>query len=166
LNAYALPSDPWMPHVYIMRCTINAPLLRKVQQVDSVEPDWLRRLRPDPQSWGNIVPDLLSRVFVKVGSTYSRSPSERTNKLSISEVPNPTMTCRDVPIIGSHVIAFIPGGYELEKALHRHWEGDRIDSSREFFWFNSEMRELATLYKEYTERRLFGALWSHHGGQL
>lgn len=144
---------PWWPHIYVMQCIVNETMLDKLADVRAGrrwhDPEWMRDLRRGLSADTEDIEALRGRVFVKVGSTYGTEPGTRTGALSDSGAPKTTMMCRRIPVVGSRVICYIPGEEELEKLLHYRWQADRIDSTREFFWLNSEILELATLYGGY-----------------
>lgn len=131
-----------------MVCEVNEPLLsifHELRLLDN-EPDWLTQLRlslPMPFYWD--LQRLRERQFVKVGSTYTKEPTTRTNGLQ-SPKPSLTMMCNNVPVVGTDNLIYIPGEAALERALHSRWANSRIDPNHEFFWSHPEMLDLWERY--------------------
>lgn len=131
-----------------MVCKVNEPLYSLFQQMRMIEdePEWLTGLRwslPTPYYWD--LERLRKQQFVKVGNTYTKDPATRTDGLQSSK-PSLTMTCLNVPVVGTDNIIYIPGEAAMERALHLRWANSRIDPNHEFFWTHPEMLELWETY--------------------
>lgn len=145
------PEGVWAPHVYFMLCKVNEDQLliyRRLRNQHFYEPNWLTDVRWNlPDFDPPLLAQLRTRQFVKVGSTYNKTPTRRTTTLQAPR-PNTTMECATIPVVGTEHLVYIPGEASLEFALHTRWDAQRIDPGREFFWLNEEIVELWETYRE------------------